>query len=83
MEGVHLVNVKIHVAFERGPLTLWQVAAPNLEVDPGTKALHDRVDSIWFAWRRLEHAMDWIQRESEYVTIVLRGLTHPPYSENG
>ena len=79
MEGIQVLHVYVDVALERLPAALWKVAATNLEMNPDAGTLHDSIDATRLVIRGLKDAVYRIETETQYIAVVLRGLTYLPY----
>jgi hypothetical protein len=73
VQGVHPVDVDVDVPFEGAAGAAGRLAAPNLEVDPRARALHDGVDLTGLVGARLKYTV-WLEREAEDVAVVLSRL---------
>src|SRR5262249_43010975 len=79
-EIVEVGDVQIDVTFERLTRRLREIAAPDLEVNPDTRPLHDAVDSAWLTGGGRNPPDPGIEAKAEDTAIIPGRL--PPISDS-
>jgi hypothetical protein len=60
----------------------WQIASPDLKVDPGAGAFDDGIDPGGLVGRGLEDAVHGIEAEPQDIAVIFSRPPHVPDAED-